>query len=295
MKTEILGVLFTDVSKSAPLEDSLGDTLDLDRIGECFTVITRIAEENNGKVIKTLGDEIMLTFQNADSALLAATSIQETVTRAFAKESPDIQLKIGLHYGEVVVDNGDVFGTTINTAERLVNLATPGQILTTEATTNAATNGIGSRTLLIGKFPIRGNQEMTRVYEVLLSNGKGDPEATLPLANNLPPGCLLLRHRDQEVRFHEEGRIVSMGRDPRLDLVLSDDLTSRNHASIECSNDRFLLEDHSTNGTFLFTDEDEVIHLHQEKCLLQGSGQISLGREPTENPTELIQFDLRQS
>ena len=295
MKTEMLGVLFTDVSKNAPLDNSLGDTLDLDRIGKCFAVITRIAEKNKGKVIKTMGDEIVLTFLSADAALSAATSIQETVIREVAQGSPDIQLKIGLHYGEVVLDNGDAFGTTINTAERLVNLANPGQILTTEATTRAATNGIGSRTLLIGKFPIRGNQEMTTVYEVLLSEAQRDPETTVALADNLLPHCLLFRHRDQEIRFHEEGRIVSMGRDPSHDLVLSDDLTSRNHASIEYSQDRFLLEDHSTNGTFLFTDENGVIHLHQEKCLLQGTGQISLGREPSDNPTELIQFDLRQS
>lgn len=294
MKTEMLGILFTDVSNSTQTYDTLGDTLALQRTDQCFSVLSKIAEENHGTVIKTTGDKTMITFLNADAALLAATSIQETVTREFAQDSPKIQLKIGLHYGEVVMDKNDVFGSTVNIAARLVDLANPGQILTTGETSGVVFKDPGSRTLLIGRFPIRGNQEMTRVYEVLLSEVQGNPQLSASSGDNLPPLYLLLRHREKKIRFHEVGRTVSMGRDPGHELVIPDDLTSRNHASIECSHDRFMLEDHSTNGTYVLTDEGETIHLHREKFLLQGTGQMSLGRKPTDNLTELVQFDLRK-
>ena len=297
LKTEKLVVLFADVTRSTQMYESLGDTLALQRIGECFSVLVKITEENNGRVIKTIGDEMMVTFLSADAAVLAAASIQETVTRKFTQDNPKIRLRIGLHCGKVVVVEGDVFGSTVNIAARLVKLANPGQILTTGATISAVSTDLGSRTRLIGRFPITGNGEMTRVYEVLLSEAQRDPELTVPSEDNLIlelPYLLRLRHREKEIRFYEEGRTVLMGRDSGHELVIDEALVSRNHASIEYSHGKFMLEDHSTNGTFVLTNEGETIHVHREKFLLQGTGQISLGREPTDNLTELVQFSLHK-
>ena len=127
--------------------ESLGDTLALRRIGRCFSVLAEIAEENDGRVIKTIGDEIMVTFPSADAAVLTATSIQKTMTRESAQDSPKIQLSTGLHYGQVLMEESDVFGGTVNIAARLVNLANPGQILTTGATIGAVATDLSSRRL----------------------------------------------------------------------------------------------------------------------------------------------------
>ena len=86
-----------------------------------------------------------------------------------------------------------------------------------------------------------------------------------------------------------------LGRDPGHELSVDSKLASRNHAQIEYSNGKFVLSDHSTNGTFVLTGEDETIHLHRETFLLQGSGQISLGEDFAENPAELVQFYLQQA
>lgn len=298
MRTETLAVLFADISSSAQLYDSLGDTVALQKIGGSISVLAELVAENHGKVIKTIGDEIMSTFPGADTAVLAAAAMQETVTKTFPQGGTEIQFCIGVHYGQVVVEEDDVFGDTVNIAARLVKLANPGQILTTRATIDVLPTDLSSRTRHLGSFPIQGKREMMKVYEVLPSEARRDPELTLASADNLklemPNFYLLLRHREKEIRLHEEGRTILMGRDPGHELVIDDQLASRNHASIEYSHGKFVLEDHSTNGTFVLTHEGETLHLHREKFLLRGKGQISLGREPTDNPTELVQFDLHK-
>ncbi|MCH8820587.1 MAG: FHA domain-containing protein [Acidobacteria bacterium] len=106
---------------------------------------------------------------------------------------------------------------------------------------------------------------------------------------------LLLRHGQKEWTLHEEGQSVLMGRDPDHELTVENKLASRNHAEIEYTNGKFVLSDHSTNGTFILTGEGETIHLHRETFLLQGNGQISLGQDFSDNPAELVQYYLRQS
>jgi len=86
-----------------------------------------------------------------------------------------------------------------------------------------------------------------------------------------------------------------MGRDPDHELTVESKLASRNHAEIEYTNGKFVLSDHSTNGTFILTGEGETIHLHRETFLLQGNGQISLGQDFSDNPTSLHHQDTERN
>jgi predicted component of type VI protein secretion system len=84
--------------------------------------------------------------------------------------------------------------------------------------------------------------------------------------------------------------IVALGRDAQNDLVIADRLASRMHAHIERRRDRFVLVDHSSNGTFLTIADEPESPLRREEFILRGAGRISFGHAYARDPTETVEF-----
>ncbi|MEV7429598.1 adenylate/guanylate cyclase domain-containing protein [Nocardioides sp. NPDC092400] len=90
------------------------------------SVCTDIAVEHGGRVIKNIGDEVLLV---ADDPLAAAAIALRMVERGADPDDPFPEVRAGLAYGAVVSRLGDVFGPTVNIAARLTSLARPGTVL----------------------------------------------------------------------------------------------------------------------------------------------------------------------
>ena len=86
-----------------------------------------IIEQYNGRWMKELGDGIMASFNTVSDAVNAAIKIQEA-----CNDTKDFQLRIGIHLGEVVFENDDVFGDGVNIASRIQTVAKPGSIFISE-------------------------------------------------------------------------------------------------------------------------------------------------------------------
>jgi len=82
-----------------------------------------IIEQYNGRSIKEVGDGILASFKSVSDAVKAAIKIQEG-----CNAEQDYQLRIGIHLGEVVYENDDVFGDGVNIASRMESFAIPGGI-----------------------------------------------------------------------------------------------------------------------------------------------------------------------
>ena len=82
-----------------------------------------IVEQYGGKWIKELGDGVMASFSTVTDAVNAALKIQEACRR-----SNEFLLRIGIHLGEVVFEDNDVFGDGVNIASRIQAIAEPGEI-----------------------------------------------------------------------------------------------------------------------------------------------------------------------
>ena len=91
-----------------------------------------------------------------------------------------------------------------------------------------------------------------------------------------------------------ESTAIRLGRDAQCDIVVNEPYVSRIHARIHFRRDHFLLEDHSTNGTYVRTDDGNTVYLRREKLPLWGHGIISLGKPPSEATVALIDFQLVQ-
>ncbi|KQS81254.1 hypothetical protein ASG25_07160 [Rhizobium sp. Leaf384] len=92
--------------------------------------IDPIIEHHSGTIVTTAGDSVLAAFASALSAIDCAIEIQQAMAEANAglDENDRLMFRIGINVGDVVVQDGDIFGDTVNVAARLETLAEPGAI-----------------------------------------------------------------------------------------------------------------------------------------------------------------------
>ena len=130
-----LAILFADVVGSTRLFELMGDVRARDMIATCIDIMRTATEQHNGTVIKTMGDEVMATFPSADEALNAAAQMQKQISShsLLKADGHSVAIRAGCHYGPVVLENRDVFGSAVHTANRMTSQAKAGQIIITDA------------------------------------------------------------------------------------------------------------------------------------------------------------------
>jgi len=134
-----------------------------------------VIEAFNGRFLKELGDGIMASFNTVSDSVNAAIRIQEK-----CMEAKDYQLRIGIHLGEVVFENDDVFGDGVNIASRIQALTAPGSIYVSEAVSANVSNKKGIETRFIREERLKNVREPMRIYEVISSaSGEYSIEKTL--------------------------------------------------------------------------------------------------------------------
>jgi adenylate cyclase len=111
-----------------------------------------IVAAHGGRVIKTVGDEVMFAASSAPAAAAIALDIADTMT------GDDLlpEVRSGLATGPVVMRLGDVFGTTVNRASRLTGIAHPGAVLVDDATAAALDSVSGFDLDVMRRRPLRG-------------------------------------------------------------------------------------------------------------------------------------------
>jgi len=288
-------VLFADVSGSAKLYDSVGDTAAFEAIGACIDQLRQAAEADGGRVVKTMGDEVMALFPSPDAAASAATRMHAAVESLPAVGSNKLALRIGFHSGPVVQRNNDVFGDTVNVASRLADQAVRGQILTSQETSALLGRFIRNSTRPLYSIQIRGKAEAVAICEIVWRQSPDVTEAVgSSVARKPAPVTLRLQYRGQEA-VRRRGRDATMiGRGPNCELVISDPKASREHCTIERRQDRFVLQDHSTNGTYVTADGEREILLQREDLTLHGHGWLAFG-QPRASATDVVEYLCEQA
>jgi len=284
-------VLFVDVSGSTRLYEIAGDEAAVAAIGDCVKLFKRVAEAGKGRVIKTIGDEVMAVFPSAVAATEAAIAMQLGVSQMDQVAGTALGIRIGLHCGPIVERDGDVFGDTVNLAARLVGLATKGQIITSRLTADLFPPLLKSACRLLYSIQIKGKAQSVEIFEVAW---KGGEDSTFLAARTLleaKQSNLRIRYRDIEIVLSGERTSLSLGRDAAAELVVRDKMASRLHGKIERRMDKFVIVDHSANGTYVEIDGESEFRLRREEAILHGDGRIALG-QPCANTKEIVEFHL---
>ncbi|MCP4040415.1 MAG: adenylate/guanylate cyclase domain-containing protein [Gammaproteobacteria bacterium] len=293
-KADPLVVLFADITGSTRLYEELGNVAAKEIVGRCISILSKVTESSKGRLIKTIGDEVMCTFPDAPRAVQAASEMQMAVrntSQAVGEGSSAMRIKVGLHLGTVIEEQGDVFGDTVNVAARMVGMAKPEQILTTKATVDALPNELLSTVRFYDQASVKGKLENIEVYELIweVSGLTMVADRSVRIAH-ASHSRLFLHHAGQELELAEENCSISMGRADNNDLRVLNSLASRQHARIEFRRGKFVLIDQSVNGTYIVTVGGKTIHLRREERTLSGSGKISLGEAPENHPDLLVSY-----
>lgn len=125
-------VMFTDIVNSTSLNEALGDEAWHAILAHHRRLVQRALAERNGEQVATQGDGCLARFPNPAEAVLCAIDIQRCLEEERIEGTPEIQLRIGIHAGEAVHDNGDLIGRVVNLASRVTAEAEPGEVLVTE-------------------------------------------------------------------------------------------------------------------------------------------------------------------
>jgi class 3 adenylate cyclase/TolB-like protein len=121
-----------------------------------------IIEKFNGTWIKEIGDGVLASFHTCTDAVICAGEIQKA-----CNDIDDLKLRIGIHLGEVVFEDNDVFGDGVNIASRLQALAPIGGIWISEAVYKNVSNQKEIRTRFVQEKVLKNVKEPVRIYEVM--------------------------------------------------------------------------------------------------------------------------------
>ena len=147
-------IVFTDIVGFTQLTDEHGDDVALTLLERQEALVRRSLPEG-ARVVKELGDGLLLWFDDARDAIPCALSLQ----RAFEHESDDdlpMWVRIGMHFGCPRARGDDIVGRDVNLAARIMDLAAPGEVLCSESTASEAGDlpGVGFEPL--GPVFVRG-------------------------------------------------------------------------------------------------------------------------------------------
>ncbi len=158
-RSEVSTLLFTDIVQSTELARSMGDRNWLAVIDEHNSTAKKVVERHGGEVVKHTGDGILATFSSPSSAIGAALDIKAALAGI------DVEIRAGIHSGEVRRSATDVEGLAVSIASRIMNEAAAGEI-TVSRTVRDLTAGSSLRLEAAGTHHLKGLGEDWELYRV---------------------------------------------------------------------------------------------------------------------------------
>ncbi len=289
-------VMFADVAGSTAMYQNLGDDLARERISKSLDALISISKRHSGNLVKTIGDEILVYFMDADMALIAARAIQEAMEDDRSPETIGVSIRIGMQYGSTILEDNDIFGDTVNVAARIASIAKARQILCTkELAFRIENEELINRSRPFDRLRVKGRDDPVDIYmfnweqESDVTNMATASSFTNP-ARHYQAKTLTLTCGKNKIEIPNTTTSFVLGRGTDCELVIQGELISRYHSKLEHRRGKFIISDQSTNGTFIKTRDGLEIFLRREELALYGEGFISLGKKVDHTDIDLIHF-----
>ena len=199
---KLAAIVFTDIVGFTKLSAD-NEPLALQLLQTQRENLKPIVERYNGTWLKELGDGLLLTFDTSKEAIDCSIEIQHTV-----KNIANLDLRIGIHQGEIVSQGGDVLGDDVNIASRTEPFAAPGGIVVTDQVNASLMRDPVYQTKLVGKPSLKGVRQNISVY-CLVSHGLPETDINLVSAKLDFPEDNLVDHslKTKEGNYRSENRI----------------------------------------------------------------------------------------
>jgi adenylate cyclase len=180
-RRQLAAIMFTDLVGYTALTQK-NEALAMELLEEHRKLLRPFFTKHNGKEIKTIGDAFLVEFASALEAIRCAFDIQQSQREINSGRPPNkkIQLRIGIHVGDVIHQQNDVYGDAVNVASRIEPLAMPGGICVTRQVYDHIKNKFEFPLSSLGKKELKNVSEAIEVYRVTFPwETKDDGESAL--------------------------------------------------------------------------------------------------------------------
>ena len=278
-----VAIVFADVVGSTQLYESLGDDQARAVVRQCLDIMISATDSAGGEVIKTMGDEVMSIFGDADAAIGAAVEMQQRISgsRNLVPDGQTISIRIGCHYGVVAREPNDIFGAAVHTANRMTSQAKARQIVTTGTTVELLSENWRKATRQIDLAVVKGKKDEVALFEVLWQPNEEATSVVQTIGFSSASDAaqrLTLSFAGKTLTVEPERQQITLGRAEDNGIVVKGNLISRVHARIERRRNKYFLVDESTNGSFVVTIAGDESFVRRDSMQLQGEGIIGLGK-----------------
>lgn len=285
-------IVIADVSGSAPLYEKLGAAEGHRAVERCLNRIQRVVLAT-GEVLQTEGDEVVALFPNADEGLFSAAEMQHRVADLPPVSGVKLAIRIGVHMGAVATGEVTASGDTAKIARQLCNMASSGQILTTERSLLTVSRGDRPSAKPVQGYVHDDEAGPLSVAEVLWGSADDGSKIDGMTSPYIPsPRRLRIRYKGEDSHMGPKRTRFSFGRDPSCDIPIRDSRASRHHARLEFRANGFFLIDDSTNGTCVQLDGVAPCVVHRGEMILFGKGLITFGHSWTEGIEDQVEFEI---
>jgi hypothetical protein len=252
-ETARVAILLADISGSTPLYEAVGDTQAQRLIGEELMRLQATISDQGGVCVRQKGDDVLACFAEAGRAFRAI--------RAMLARPAGHVLRIhgGVHYGQVVRADGDIFGEAVNLTARLAALANADEALLSRSFVDQLPRREVACLRPPDRIRLKGVSNPIEIYSFV----DEDPivQTQVPLdttqvraapASWLPATAvsIVLTHGCDSRRC-DESQSMLIGRSDECDIVLSRPWISRKHAMLTVRDGKAMLADRSSSGTYV--------------------------------------------
>jgi adenylate cyclase len=135
--------------------------------------------EHSGRIVKTTGDGMLVEFPSIVDAVRCATAVQRGMTERNAAQpaATRIEFRIGIHIGDIIIDDDDILGDGVNIAARLEGIAKPGSICISDDAYRAVRGKLDATFDDLGEQQLKNIASPVRAHAIRIDGGSGAPRA----------------------------------------------------------------------------------------------------------------------
>jgi len=165
---KLAAIMFTDIVGYTSLTQK-NETLAMELLNEQRTLVRPLLARHGGREVKTIGDAFLVEFDSALEAVRCAFDLQQSLHELNSGRAIDrrIFLRIGVHLGDVIHSQNDVYGDAVNIASRIEPLATPGGFCISEQVYDHVKNKSDFQLVSLGKKDLKNVAEPVEVFRVV--------------------------------------------------------------------------------------------------------------------------------
>ncbi len=280
-------VAFIDVSDSVGLYRRLGDTEAQARIHVALKSAASRVEKSRGRIVKQSGDEILCLFKEPQEAVRALCSVQSGARH--------VEFRIGMHVGLILLQRQDVFGDVVNMASRLTSIAKARQIILSRDVVDGLPPIDRQLCRWYDELRVRGCESAFAMYQVRWEPELETVANTIPGRNLGKAQAVVLQSGDEIREISADQGLVTIGRGKECTISMNGDRISRLHAKLEFRRGKLIINDSSTNGTYIREKYGiEDAYIRREEMMLLTQGTISLGVPLSEqHPQNTLNYHIR--